>query len=60
MIYWSKSLDANVFQRQEQRLHEVHETGSVPPTADVNAGRPRTVWTSANEDVTIASVEREL
>jgi hypothetical protein len=49
--------DANVFQRLEQRLHEA---GSVPPTADVNAVRPRTVRTPASEDVTIASVEREL
>jgi hypothetical protein len=32
--------DANVFRRFEQRLRE---TGSVTPTALVNAGRPRTV-----------------
>jgi hypothetical protein len=51
--------DANVFQRLEQRLREVHETGSIPPTINVNAGRPRTVRTSANEDVTVASAERE-
>lgn len=34
--------DANVFRRLEQRLRE---TGPVTPTAHVNAGRPRNVWT---------------
>jgi hypothetical protein len=48
--------DANVFRRLAQRLRE---TGSVTPTALVNAGRPRTVQTPANEDVIIAAVERE-
>jgi hypothetical protein len=48
--------DANVFRRLEQRLRE---TGSVTPTATVNAGRPRTVPTPANEDAIIAAVERE-
>jgi hypothetical protein len=47
--------DANVF-RLEQRLRE---TGSVTPTALVNAGRPGTVRTPANEDAIIAAVERE-
>jgi hypothetical protein len=45
-----------VFRRLEQRLRE---TGSVTPTALVNAGRPRTVRTPANEDATIAALERE-
>jgi hypothetical protein len=40
----------------EQRLRE---TGGVTPTALVNAGRPRTVRTPANEDAKIAAVERE-
>jgi hypothetical protein len=48
--------DANVFRRLEQRLRV---TGSVTPTALVNAGRPRTVRTPANEDVIIAAVEGE-
>jgi hypothetical protein len=48
--------DANVFRRLEQRLRE---TGSLTPTALVNAGRPPTVRTPANEDDTTAAVERE-
>jgi hypothetical protein len=40
----------------EKRLRE---TGSVTPTALVNAGRARTIRTPANEDAKIASVERE-
>jgi hypothetical protein len=48
--------DANVFLRLEQRLRE---TGSVTPTTHVNAGRPRTVRTPANEDFIIAAVGRE-
>jgi hypothetical protein len=48
--------DANVFRRLEQGLRE---TGSVTPTALVNAGRPRTVQTPANEDDIITVVERE-
>jgi hypothetical protein len=48
--------DANVFRRLEQCLRE---TGSVTPTALVNAGRPRTVRTPANEDAILAAVERE-
>jgi hypothetical protein len=51
-----RHLDANVFRRLEQRLHE---TGSVKPTALMNAGRPRTVRTPANEDAIISAVERE-
>jgi hypothetical protein len=47
--------DANVFRRLEQRLRE---TGSVTPVALVNAGRPRTVRTPANEDAIIAAVEK--
>jgi hypothetical protein len=47
---------ANVFRRLEQRPHE---TGSVTPTARVNAGRPQTVRTPANEDAIIVAVERE-
>jgi hypothetical protein len=39
--------DANVFRRLERRLHE---TGNVTPKALVNAGRPRTVLSPANED----------
>jgi hypothetical protein len=46
--------NANVFRLLEQRLYE---TGSVKPTTHVNAGRPRTVRTAANEDVIIAAVE---
>jgi hypothetical protein len=49
--------DANVFRRLEQRLRE---TGSVTPTALVNAGRPWAVRTPANEDAIIAAVERDL
>jgi hypothetical protein len=45
-----------VFRRQKQRLRE---RGSVTPTALVNAGRPRTVRTPANEDAITAAVERE-
>jgi hypothetical protein len=45
-----------VFRRLEQRLRE---TGRVTPTALVNAGRPWTVRTPANEDAIIAAVERE-
>jgi hypothetical protein len=48
--------NSNVFRRLEQRLRE---TGSVTPTALVNAGRPRSVRTPANEDAIIAAVERE-
>jgi hypothetical protein len=48
--------DANLFRRLQQRLRE---TGSVTPTALVNAGRPRTVRTPGNEDLIIAAVERE-
>jgi hypothetical protein len=48
--------DANVFQRLEQRLRK---TGSVTPTALVNAGHPWIVWTPANEDAIITAVERE-
>jgi hypothetical protein len=48
--------DANMFRRLEQRLRD---TGSVTPTALMNAGRPRTVRTPANEDAIIAAVERE-
>jgi hypothetical protein len=48
--------NANVFRRLEQRLCEA---GSVTPTALVNAGRPRTVRTPANEDVIILAVGRE-
>jgi hypothetical protein len=45
-----------MFRRLEQRLRE---TGSVTPTALVNAGLPRTVRTPANEDAIIVAVERE-
>jgi hypothetical protein len=48
--------DANVFRRFLQRLRD---TGSVTPTALVNAGRPRTARTPTNEDATTAAVERE-
>jgi hypothetical protein len=48
--------DTNVIRRLEQRFRE---TGSVTPTALVNAGRPRTVRTPANENVIISAVERE-
>jgi hypothetical protein len=48
--------DANVFRRLEQRLRE---TGRVTSTAHVNADRPRTVRTPANEDTIIAAAERE-
>jgi hypothetical protein len=46
--------NANMFRRLEQRLRE---TGSVTPAALVNAGRPRTVRTPANEDAITAAVE---
>jgi hypothetical protein len=46
--------DADVFRRLEQRLRE---TGIVTRTTHVNAGRPRTARTPANEDA--AAVERE-
>jgi hypothetical protein len=49
--------DANVFRRLKQRLRE---TGGVTPMALVNAGRPRTVRTVANENAIIAAVDREL
>jgi hypothetical protein len=45
--------DANALRRLAQRLHETTHT------AHVNAGRPWTVRTPANEDATIAAVERE-
>jgi hypothetical protein len=45
-----------VLRRLEQGLRE---TGSLTPTALVNAGRSRTVRTPANEDGIIAAVERE-
>jgi hypothetical protein len=48
--------DANVFRLLEQRLRE---TGSVTPTALVNAGRPRAVRTLAKEYAIIAAVKRE-
>jgi hypothetical protein len=48
--------DADVFRLLERRLRE---TGSVTATALVNAGRPRTVRTPANEDAVITDVERE-
>jgi hypothetical protein len=48
--------DTNVFRLLEQHLRE---TGSVTPMALVNAGRPWTVWTPANENAIIAAVERE-
>jgi hypothetical protein len=47
--------DANDFRQFEQRLRE---TGSVTPTAHVNAGRPQTVRTPANDDAIIAGVEK--
>jgi hypothetical protein len=46
----------NVFWRLELCLHE---TGSVTPMALVNAGCPWTVWTTANKDAIVASVEWE-
>jgi hypothetical protein len=46
--------NANVFRPLVRRLRE---TGSVTPTAHVNAGRPRTVRTPAKQDVIIAAVE---
>jgi hypothetical protein len=48
--------DVNVFQWLEQHLHE---TGSVMPTAHVNAGHPPIVQTPANEKAVIAAVEWE-
>jgi hypothetical protein len=51
-----RRLDANAFRRLEQRLRE---TGSVTPTVFVNASRPQTLQTPANEDAIIAAVERE-
>jgi hypothetical protein len=45
--------DDNVFRRLEQRLRE---TRIVTPTAHANAGRPRNVRTSANEDPIIVTV----
>jgi hypothetical protein len=48
--------DVNVFRRLAQHLCE---TRSVTPTAPLNAGRPRTVRTPANEDNIIAGVEIE-
>jgi hypothetical protein len=48
--------DGNVFRRLEQHFRE---TGSVTPTALVNAGRPRTVRTPANKDAIISAVKRE-
>jgi hypothetical protein len=47
--------NANVFRQLEQRLCE---TGSVTPTVLVNAGRPRTLRTPANEDAIIATMVR--
>jgi hypothetical protein len=46
-----------VFRRLQQRLRAA---GSTTPTPFVNAGRPRTARTPANDDATIAAVEREL
>jgi hypothetical protein len=46
-----------MFRRLEQRPWG---TGSVTPTAHLNAGRPRTLRTPANEDAIISAVEREL
>jgi hypothetical protein len=48
--------DADVFQRLAGHLLG---NGSVAPLADVNAGRPRTVWTPTNEDAIITALERE-
>jgi hypothetical protein len=46
--------DTNVFRQLE---HGLCETGSVTPTALVNAGRPQTAQTPGNEDAIIAAVE---
>jgi hypothetical protein len=43
-----------VFRRLKQRLRV---TGSVTPTAHVNAGRPQKARTPANEDAITAAVE---
>jgi hypothetical protein len=51
-----RHLDANVFRRLEQRLRG---TGSIKPTALVNAGRPRTARILDNKDAIIAAVEGE-
>jgi len=48
--------DINTFRRLQQRLRE---TFSVTHTAVVNAGRPRTVRTAANEGAIIAAVARQ-
>jgi hypothetical protein len=39
-------------------FRRVRETGRVTPTTLVNAGRPRTVRTVANEDAMFTAVER--
>jgi hypothetical protein len=46
-----------MFRLLERRLLE---TGSITPTAHVNAGRPRTVRIPANDEAIIAGVERKL
>jgi hypothetical protein len=38
-------------------VQPLREAGSVTPTALVNAGRPETVRTPADEDATVAAVE---